>query len=178
MRPIVLIAAVARNGVIGRSGHMPWRLPGDLQHFKAATMGRPVIMGRRTFASIGRPLPGRATIVLTQDPGFAPAGAIVASTIEDAVMRADRAADRLGADTLMVAGGGLVYAAFMPLASRLLITEVDIEPDGDAAFPPIDDREWVVTAQIAAVPYPEDSAAYSFVTWDRSQPLLPSGHAT
>ncbi|MCW6506747.1 dihydrofolate reductase [Lichenifustis flavocetrariae] len=167
MRPIVLIAAVARNGVIGSSGHMPWRLPGDLQHFRAATLGRPVIMGRRTFASIGHPLPGRSTIVLTQDPGFVPAGAIVASNIGDAVEKADRAADRLGADTLMVAGGGMIYAAFMPLASRLSITEVDIEPDGDAKFPPIHDREWFVAARIAATPHPEDDAAYSFVTWNR-----------
>jgi dihydrofolate reductase len=165
--PVVLVAAVARNGVIGAGGALPWRLPGDLAHFRRSTTGRPMVMGRRTFEGIGRPLPGRPTVVLSADPLFAPAGVAVARSLAEAFGWADQEADRLGADAVMVAGGATLYAATIARADRLLLTAVDAIPDGDALFPPVDPALWRETERWRTPPACDDSAAYEFTRWER-----------
>jgi len=126
---ISMIAALATGQVIGVDNRMPWHLPADLRHFKQVTLGKPVIMGRRTFESIGRPLPGRTNIVLTRDPHWQAAGVLVAHTPEQALELAGEA------DEVMVIGGGKVYEQFLPQAQRLYLTHVDFEPRGDTRFP-------------------------------------------
>lgn len=168
--PVVLIAAVARNGVIGRAGRMPWMLPGDLAHFRRSTAGRPVIVGRRTFEAIGRPLPGRPTVVLSSDPAFAPAAVTVVRTLAEAFGQADRLADHIGAPAVMVAGGAEIYAATIARADRILLTRIDAEPVGDTFFPPIDPRSWVEAERQTAPAAPGDSARYSFVRLERRAP--------
>jgi dihydrofolate reductase len=133
---ITLIAAVARNGVIGLDGGMPWHLPEELAHFKATTMGHALIMGRRTFESIGRALPGRRTIVVTRDPSWHHADVECAHSFPDAVSLAGPA------DEVFVAGGAQIYAEALPYAHRLLIAEVDAEPEGDTWFPVWPRDEW------------------------------------
>ncbi|RMF18132.1 MAG: dihydrofolate reductase [Alphaproteobacteria bacterium] len=134
---ITLVAAVAKNGVIGTRGRLPWHLPADLRHFKALTWGKPVIMGRRTFESIGRALPGRRNIVLTRDPGWrAPAQVALARDRCEALTLAGQVPEA------MVIGGGEIYRLFLPLADRLELTEVDLSPSGDAYFPELDPCEW------------------------------------
>ena len=136
MTRISIIAAVARNGIIGRDGEMPWHLPDELRHFKATTLGHPLVMGRRTFEAIGRALPGRRTIVLTRDPGWHHADVETAHSFPEAVALAGPA------DEVFVAGGAQVYADALPYAHRLLITEVDAEPEGDTFFPEWDRAAW------------------------------------
>ncbi len=139
---ITLIAAVAENGVIGVDGRLPWHLPADLKRFKALTWGRPIVMGRRTFESIGRPLPGRRNIVLTRDRGWrAPAKVVVAHDPDEALRLAGAAAE------VMVIGGAEIYRLFLPRADRLELTEVDLAPRGDARFPAFDRSEWRETAR-------------------------------
>jgi len=134
---VTLIAAVARNGVIGADGGIPWRLPEDFAHFKATTLGHTLVMGRATYESIGRPLPGRATIVLTRDPDWSADGVRIAASLEDAL--------ELAEGDVYVAGGAAVYAAALPYADVQLLTEVDLEPDGDTFYPAFDESEWPVT---------------------------------
>lgn len=143
---LTVMAAVARNGVIGDNGTIPWRLSADLRRFKATTMGAVLVMGRRTYESIGRPLPGRTTVVVTtQRPypatGACPPGLLIARTFEEA-MRTARAQAGAGAGEVFVQGGAAVYAAALPLADRLLVTWVDAEPAGDTFFPPVDWSAW------------------------------------
>ncbi len=136
MTRISIIAAVASNGVIGRDGGMPWHLPEELQHFKATTMGHPLVMGRRTFEGIGRALPGRRTIVLTRDPQWHHPGVESAHSFPEAVALAGPA------DEVFVVGGAQVYREALPYAHRLVITEVDGSPDGDTLFPEWDRSAW------------------------------------
>lgn len=131
-----LIAAVARNNVIGSEGRLPWRLPDDLAHFKAITLGKPLIMGRRTFESIGRPLPGRQTIVLTRQAHWTASGCTVASTAETALQAAGSAPE------VMVMGGAEIYRLFLPQAHRFYLTEVGAEVEGDTRFPDWNRNEW------------------------------------
>ena len=131
---VALIAAVARNGVIGAGDALPWRLSSDLKHFKALTMGKPLVMGRKTFQSIGRPLPGRAIIVVTRDEGFAADGVEIARDIEAALRLAEAKACAAGADEIIVAGGGEIYAQTIARAGRLYVTEVDSRPVRRRAF--------------------------------------------
>ncbi|MEJ1161594.1 dihydrofolate reductase [Prosthecomicrobium sp. N25] len=165
---IVIVVAVARNGVIGRENGMPWRLPSDLRHFRATTMGRPVVMGRKTFESIGRPLDGRTNIVVTRDPGYAPEGVVVAGSLAEALDRARAVARRDGVGQVMVTGGGQIYAEALPLADRVVLTEVDLAPDGTVTFPPLDPTVWRETAREAGSRGPKDEAGFSFVTYERS----------
>lgn len=165
--PLTLVAAVARNGVIGAHGRLPWHLPGDLAQFRARTMGHPLLMGRTTFASIGRPLPGRRTTVLSRDPGFAPSGVTVAADLSAALDSAGRDAAVLGAGTIMVVGGAAVYAATIDRAQTLVITEVDAAPAGDAVFPAIDHRIWRRATVRDASPLPDDEARYRVAYWTR-----------
>jgi dihydrofolate reductase len=135
---VVLVAAVARNGVIGRGTEIPWKVPGEQKLFKELTMGDVLVMGRTTYESIGRPLPGRTTIVLTRDPDWGAEGVRVAHSLSDAVAQA---ATRPG--DIAVVGGAEVYAAALPLATEQVISEIDLEPEGDVFYPPFDRRQWV-----------------------------------
>lgn len=144
---IALIVAVARNGIIGRDGDLPWRLSSDLKLFRRLTMGKPVIMGRRTWATLKRkPLDGRDNIVVTRDPAFAAPGAIVVHSITDAFEVARTAATARGVGEVMVIGGAEIYRAALPLADRLYWTEVEAEPAGDTSFPPLDPAAWRLVA--------------------------------
>lgn len=139
---IVIVVAVADNGVIGADGGMPWRLSGDLKRVKALTMGKPLIMGRRTFESIGRPLPGRRTIVLTSDPAFRVDGVTVVADFRAALEAAGTAAAETGAAEIIAFGGAGIYALALPLATRIELTEIHARPEGDTLFPDFDRREW------------------------------------
>jgi dihydrofolate reductase len=146
---------------------LPWRLKSDLKHFRALTMGRPVLMGRKTFASIGRPLPGRTNIVVSRDPSFAAPGAVVATRIEDALTAATGDALRRNVNEIMVVGGAHIYAALMARADRLEITRVHARPDGDAEFPDIDPALWRETERTECPAGPEDEAAFTLTTFRR-----------
>jgi dihydrofolate reductase len=139
---IILVVAVAANGVIGHDNRMPWHIPADLRHFRRLTMGRPVVMGRRTFEAIGKPLDGRHNIVLTRNPGWQAAGVTVVPGLGEAL-----AAAGPDAEAVMVIGGANVYAQAMGLATRIELTEVALSPEGDARFPPIDPAVWQEVAR-------------------------------
>jgi len=136
---ITLVVARARDGAIGRDNALPWHLPEDLQHFKATTLGHPIVMGRRTFESIGRPLPGRRSIVVSRNPAWAHEGCERAGSLDDAIARCS------GAPELFVVGGGQLYAEAMPRADRLIVTDVAIDVEGDTFFPAIDPARWTCT---------------------------------
>ena len=139
---ICLIVAAAENGVIGRNGKMPWHLPAELKYFRERTIGKPVIMGRKTFQSIGKPLPGRDNIVITRDTAFSAAGVVAVGSIEAAVAEAQAAAAASGATEIMVIGGEDIYRQALPLADRIYLTRIAALPDGDVTFPALDGREW------------------------------------
>lgn len=166
---IVIQAAVADNGIIGREGGLPWRLSTDMKRFKSETMGKPVVMGRKTWESFPRrPLPGRLNIVVTRDPAFAAEGAEVAASLEDALTLARvRARCTPGADEICVIGGGQIYALAMPLADRLLITHVHAMPDGDTHFPAIDADLWHVVHSQDVPAGEKDSHATSFTVYEK-----------
>lgn len=164
--PLAMIAAVAANGVIGVDNRMPWHLPEDLQHFKRLTLGKPVVMGRKTFDSIGRALPGRLNIVVTRDPAFAAAGVRVCHDLGAALKLADRHAAIDGADAIMVMGGAEIYAQAMACASRLYLTEIAIEVDGDARFPALAGDAWAETRRVPGSPG-AGQPAYDFVEYRR-----------
>jgi len=170
---IVLHAAVARNGVIGRDGGLPWRLSSDLKRFKAQTLGKPVIMGRKTYAGLGRPLPGRLNIVVSRDPGFQADGVEVARSVVDALALARiRARCMAGSpDEICVIGGGEIYRQTIEGADRLHITHVEAEPDGDTWFPPIDPAVWQVDSAEPHPPGEKDSHAAVFTVYGRIAPL-------
>ena len=165
---ITLVAALAENGVIGRDNGLPWRLKSDMVHFRAITMGKPVVMGRKTFLSIGGPLPGRTTIVASRDGAFAAPGIVVAPSVEAALTVAQGDALRRGAECIVVAGGADLYAQTMPLAERLHITYVHRAVDGDAYFPAIDRGLWQETARDEHAAAAGDDAAFAFVTYQRA----------
>jgi dihydrofolate reductase len=164
---IVLIVAVADNGVIGADGAIPWRLKTDLQRFKALTSGKPVVMGRKTFLSLRRPLPGRTNIVMTRDPSFRAAGAVVTTSLDQALSVAKGDALRRFATEIAVIGGAEVYSQWIDLAERLEITEVHATPVGDTRFGPIDKTVWEEVARAENPSGPDDSAAFSYVTYMR-----------
>lgn len=150
-RPVVsLIVAVAENGVIGRGGELPWHLPDDLKRFKALTMGKPMLMGRRTFESIGRPLPGRTSLVLTRSADWAePPGVIKVQSLDEAIERTLAiAGSPRGVPELTVIGGAEVFRLALPLARRIDLTRVHAEVSGDVFFPPLDPREWRETQRV------------------------------
>jgi len=159
---LALIAAVARNGVIGRDGELPWRISADLRFFKTTTMGKPMIMGRRTFDSIGKALPGRANIVVTRSADFTADDVEVAADLDQALA----IAAATGAEEVMAIGGGEIYAAALPRADRLYLTEVHIDAEGDVHFPTFDRAQWreVSRDDHAAE---GDTPAFSFVTLER-----------
>jgi dihydrofolate reductase len=161
---VSLIAAVADNRVIGCDNRLPWRLSADLQHFKRLTMGKPVIMGRKTWESIGKPLPGRLNIVVTRDTGFQNTRCVVVHSIEQALHAA------AGADEVMCIGGAELYAQVLPGADRLYLTEVRAEVEGNAWFPDVNWKDWV---EVEREPHRADERNqydYDFVVLDRRQP--------
>jgi dihydrofolate reductase len=137
---LTLVVAAAENNVIGRDGDLPWRLPADLAHFKSVTMGLPIVMGRRTWESIGRPLPGRENIVVSRNPAYVAEGARLVGSLEKAVEHARSA----GAPELMVIGGAGLYAAALPVADRILLTRVHADIAGDTLMPSMDPEDWEI----------------------------------
>ena len=165
----VLIVAVADNGVIGRDNAIPWRLKSDLQRFKAITLNKPVVMGRKTFQSLRRPLTGRTNIVVTRDPNYRAAGAVVTTSFESARAVAHGDALRRFATEIAVIGGAEIYAQWMASASRLEITEVHTRPEGDTHLAAITDSDWEEVARVRNPAGPQDSADFSYVTYRRRQ---------
>ena len=164
-----IVVAMAANRVIGARGGLPWRLPSDLKTFRRLTLGRPVVMGRKTFASIGKPLDGRDNIVVTRDIGFAAPGVIVCTTIAAAVAEARRCAQARGVDEVMIVGGAEIYAAILPEVGRIYLTEVDARPDGDATFPALDPADWRETSRQPIPRTPRDDHDATLVVLDRSR---------
>lgn len=163
MSRIAFVVAVSRNGIIGRDGGLPWHISSDLKRFKEITMGKPIIMGRKTWDSLPRkPLPGRLNIVVTRQGGFTAQGAVVVKTADEAI-----AAAGANANEIAVIGGGEIYRMFLPLASRLYISEVDIEVDGDTRFPAIDPAQWREVSREPHVRGPKDTAAFTLTVLDR-----------
>jgi dihydrofolate reductase len=164
---IVLIAAVAENGVIGAGGTIPWRLKSDLQRFKTMTTNKPVVMGRKTFLSLRRPLPGRTNIVMTCNADFRAGGAVVTTSLSAAREVATGDALRRFVTEIAVIGGAEIYAQWMGLADRLEVTEVHAKPDGDTFFAPIDAAIWQEVGRVRNKAGADDSADFSFVTYVR-----------
>ena len=168
MTEIVIIVAVAENGVIGAGGAIPWRLKSDMQRLKAMTMGKPIVMGRKTFESLPRgPLPGRTNIVVTRDAAYRAAGAVVTTSFADARAIATGDALRRFATEIAIIGGAEIYAQWMDRADRLEITEVHAHPDGDTRFAAIDARDWEEVTRVRNPAGPNDSADFSYVTFRR-----------
>ena len=158
---ITLIAALARNQVIGDGNRMPWRLPEYLKRFKALTYGHPVIMGRKTWESLGRPLPGRTNIVVSRSADFSAAGATLAASLEEALATAAAT----GSDEIFIIGGAEIYRQALPVVQRLQLTEIDRDYSGDAFFPALDREAWRETAREAH--HAEALFDYAFVTYER-----------
>jgi dihydrofolate reductase len=163
----IIIAAVSENGLIGRGNNLPWRLKSDLQRFRTLTMGKPVVMGRKTYVSIGKPLDGRTILVVSRDNSFASPGIIVAPSLDNALAAARGDALRRGANAIVVAGGAEIYAQALPLASRLLITRIHREVEGDTHFPAFDPAVWRETARSEHRAATGDDASFAFVTYER-----------
>ena len=159
-KSITLIAAMGKNRAIGLDGRMPWHLPAELQHFKQATMGKTIVMGRKTWQAIGRPLPGRQNIVVSRDTGFVADGADLACSLESAVEKSE-------SDEIMIIGGGQLYELALPLAQRMILTLIEIEPGADTWFPSWEKQQW---SQAGEQCFPVDSnneLAYRIVEFVR-----------
>lgn len=165
--PLSLIAALGENRVIGVDNSMPWHLPGDFKYFKATTLGKPIIMGRKTWDSLGRPLPGRLNIVVSRQVDLQLEGAEVYSSLEAAVERAQEWALEQGVDELMLIGGAQLYAQGLAQADRLYLTRVALSPEGDAWFPAFDLNQWKLVSNLPN-PAEGDKPAYSFEVWEKA----------
>ena len=164
---IVIVAAIGDNNVIGNNGKLPWHLHSDLRHFRALTLGKPVIMGRKTFESIGKPLDRRTNIVVSRDLSLPVPGGVIATSFDAALAYARKDAERRGSDEIMVIGGGAIFAAAMPQADRLEITHVHASPQGDAFFPPIDPAQWREVKRDTRAAAPGDDIAFAMATYVR-----------
>ncbi len=166
--PLSLIVALAENRVIGLDNRMPWHLPGDFKYFKATTLGKPIIMGRKTWDSLGRPLPGRLNLVVSRQPGLQLDGAEVFASLEDAIVRADQWAREQGVDELMLIGGAQLYAQGLEkgLVDRLYLTRVEMNPQGDAWFPEVDEGVWKKVSSQQG-PAEEGKPVYHFEVWEQ-----------
>ena len=162
---IVLLAAVAENGVIGRDNDLPFRQRSDLKRFKALTMGKPIIMGRKTYLSIGKPLPGRTNIVVSRDVGFSAPGVVAARSLEAALSVGRTDAQQRGVGEMVVIGGTDIFAQTMPIADRMEITHVHASPPGDTHFPPIDPTRWRAASRSEHPAGPGDDADFAYVTY-------------
>ena len=165
--PLSLIAALGENRVIGVDNSMPWHLPGDFKYFKATTLGKPIIMGRKTWDSLGRPLPGRLNIVVSRQTDLQLEGAEVYPSLEAAVVRAEEWAREQGVDEVMLIGGAQLYAQGMAQADRLYLTRVVLSPEGDAWFPEFDLTQWKLVSHIEN-PAVDDKPAYNFEVWEKA----------
>jgi dihydrofolate reductase len=164
---LVLVAAIGENNVIGRGGQLPWHLRSDFKHFRALTIGKPVVMGRKTYDSIGRPLKDRTNIVLSRDLSLAVPGGVLATSLQAALSYAREDAAKRGVDEIMIIGGSDVFAACMPQADRLEITHVHAAPEGDAFFPPIDPALWREVSRKEHAAGPHDSAGFAVAAYLR-----------
>jgi dihydrofolate reductase len=165
--PLSLIAALGENRVIGVDNSMPWHLPGDFKYFKATTLGKPIIMGRKTWDSLGRPLPGRLNIVVSRQASLVLEGAEVYPSLEAAVVRAEEWAKEQGVDELMLIGGAQLYAQGLAQADRLYLTRVALSPEGDAWFPEFDLGQWKLVSNTPN-PAVDDKPAYNFEVWEKA----------
>ena len=164
---IAMIAGVARNNVIGADGTIPWRIPSDMAFFRRTTMGKPIVMGRKQYETVGKPLPGRTNIVVTRQPGYAPQGVVVVNDLDAALEKARDVAASDGVDEVMVIGGGDIYAQAMALADRLYISHVDLAPEGDVLFPAIDPAVWRVVEEPEVPVSDKDSASFRVRVYER-----------
>lgn len=164
---IAMIAAVAENGVIGANQAIPWRIPSDMAYFKRTTMGKPIVMGRKQFETVGKPLPGRTNIVVTHRRDYRPDGVIVMNDLDAAIVRAKTIAEADGVGEVMILGGGEIYRQAMPLADRLYISHVALSPDGDVTFPAIDPDHWRVVDEPAVPASEKDAAAFRVKVYER-----------
>ncbi|MCB9832932.1 MAG: dihydrofolate reductase [Planctomycetes bacterium] len=158
---LTIVVAVDENGLIGRDGDLPWRLPADLAHFKRTTMGKPIVMGRKTWESIGRPLPGRTNVVISRDPAFRAEGALV---LHDPAEVADRLADH---EEVCIIGGAEIYRLFLPLCRRIELTRVHAEIEGDTWFPPLDPAQWHEIAREERAADEKNAHPMTFITLER-----------
>jgi dihydrofolate reductase len=167
--PLTIVVAAADNDVIGRDNALPWHIPQDLQHFRRRTMGRPILMGRRTFESIGRPLPGRSNIVITRNEDYRADGVRVVHSLAAATALAEQIALIDGSEELMVIGGAEIYALALPQAGAISLTRVHTAPDGDARLPPIDWTQW---REVSRREHAADAAqpAFTFLEYTRRDP--------
>src|SRR5690606_6245533 len=166
-KQIAMIVAMASNRVIGRNNQLPWHIPGDLKFFKATTMGKPLVMGRKTFESIGRPLPGRDNIVITRSQEWQADGVLIAHSLEQALDMAEASAEATGADEIMVIGGGEIFTAIMARTDRLYLTLVQADVEGDAYFPELD---WAAWHEVSREDFAAENANpydYSIRVYDR-----------
>jgi dihydrofolate reductase len=169
MRPkIAFVVAVSKNGVIGLNGRLPWRLSSDLRSFKTITMGKPLVMGRKTWESLPkRPLPGRDNIVITRQRGYAAPGATVVADAEAALSKAEMFARRAKSEEIAVIGGGEVFAQLLPRADRIYLTEIDLEVEGDTFFPALDPAQWKEVGRERRARGEQDDAAFVIRTLER-----------
>ena len=165
--PLILVVAMAENGVIGRDNRLLWRIKTDIARFRRLTMGRPMIMGRKPFESIGKPLPGRETIVLTRDGEFSAEGVHVAHTWEEAVAKGEELAGKAGADAVAVAGGAEIYALALPHVQTLFLTQVHTAPEGDAVFPSFDRSQFREVRREDHPKGPDDEHPFTFIDLER-----------
>jgi dihydrofolate reductase len=175
--PLEIIVAMAENGVIGRHNGLPWRLRSDLRRFRALTLGKPIIMGRKTFASIGKPLDGRTNVVVSRDRNFAAPGVLVAPSFEAALAAARGDALRRGAAAIAVVGGAGIYGQALPFADRILATLVHARPDGDTVFPGIDPAAWRVCERTEQPAGAGDDAPFAFIHYERIREEPPAAAA-
>ena len=167
---VVLVVAVAENGVIGRNGTLPWRLKSDMAYFRKVTMGKPVVMGRKTWDSLPRkPLPGRTNIVVTRDRAFEAAGALVVTSVDAALIAARGDALRRDVEEIAVIGGDQIFAAALPIADRIEFTQVRLRPDGDVYFPAVDRAVWHEASRQEHKAGPEDDADFTILTYRRAK---------
>lgn len=158
---ISLIAAMDRNRIIGNKNVLPWSMPADLKHFRNLTRGKPIIMGRKTFQSIGRPLPDRTNIIITRDPAYQTQGCVIVHTADEALKAAG------DAEEVMVIGGGEIFSMFLARADRMYLTRIDADFEGDARFPGFPENEWRITAQENHAPDEANPHPYTFLTLEK-----------
>lgn len=167
--PVVIVVAAAENGVIGRDNGLIWRLKSDLKLFRSLTIGRPLVMGRKTFDSIGKPLPGRETIVVTRDPGFRPEGVAVTHDLDAALALGQQIAARTGADSVAIGGGAEIYRQVLPRADRIHLTLVHTAPEGDATFPLPVPAAFSETSRRAMPSGPDDEFPFTILAYERGE---------
>ena len=164
---IAFLVAVAENGVIGKDGKLPWHISSDLKFFRAVTMNKPIIMGRKTYASIGKPLDGRDNIVITRNNDFSAEGVFVVPGVEEALELARQKAEKRGSDEISVIGGAQIFDLTLPVADVIYLTEVHAAPEGDVIFPALDKSDWNEVSRERHEAGPRDSADYSLVVLER-----------